>query len=88
MGEDRGRKAPRAAVTVEVMDPVLFHELSHIGNNLNQIARTLNRGREPVAGHLVEQLQGLFRILMADEVTARRIRSAERGRSEPAARPE
>lgn len=70
-------KTPRKVVQVEAMDPVLFAQLSAIGNNLNQIARSLNRGRDPAAAHLTDELAALFRVMMADEVTARRVRSAE-----------
>lgn len=87
LDDGKAKKAARAVVQVEAMDPVLFAELSAIGNNLNQIARALNRGRDPVPAHLADELAALFRVMMADEVTARRIRSAERARKAQA-RPE
>lgn len=83
-----GRAPAKKVVQVEAMAPELFAELSAIGNNINQIARALNRGRDPGTAHLAEQLAELFRVMMADEVTARRMRAAEDRTRAPNARPE
>lgn len=72
----RAAVAPVPAATVETMDPVLFAELSAIGNNINQIARAMNRDRDPKAAEIMDQMRDLWRVVMSDEVTARRFRAA------------
>lgn len=79
-----GRRSPRKAMRAangpdgfQAMNPVLFAELSRLGNNLNQIARAFNRGRDIDRDRVVHLVAQTWRTMLADEVTARYATMAE-----------
>lgn len=67
----RSAMARAARPSFVAMSPPLFAELSRIGNNLNQLARAFNRGRDIDRGDVVRLSAEVLQTLLADEVTAR-----------------
>ena len=61
--------APAKRMTPQRVDASLISELSRIGNNVNQIARSLNRGRDEDPHHLNDVMHKLHSTL---ETVARR----------------
>lgn len=61
--------APIRRMTSQRLDASLITELSRIGNNLNQVARSLNRGRDPDPHHIDHVMHQLHSTL---ETMARR----------------
>lgn len=59
------------------MNPVLFAELSRIGNNLNQITRAFNSGFDIDRGEVVRLVARAWQTMLRDEVTARYVSMAE-----------
>ena len=83
----RGRRGPsaRSAMTraaspapaFTAMNPALFAELSRIGNNLNQLARAFNSGRDIDRAEVVRLVARAWQTMLHDEVTARYVTMAE-----------
>ena len=67
----RSAMARAARTSFLAMSPPLFAELSRIGNNLNQLARAFNRGRDIDRGEVVRLTAEAWQVMLADEVTAR-----------------
>lgn len=65
---DAIRRRPAPAHTRGLIPPALLHELSRIGNNVNQIARAANAGRDlpAMAAQTLADLRALI-----DRITAR-----------------
>lgn len=90
LGGRRGRRGPSARTAMKraaspsssgpayaAMNPVLFAELSRIGNNLNQITRAFNSGFDIDRGEVVRLVARAWQTMLRDEVTARYVTMAE-----------
>lgn len=84
-GVRRSLNRAAAPETFRAMSPALFAELSRIGNNINQIARLANVGRDPRREDAFDLLREAWAILLQDEVTARYAHMAEAKRHPKAA---
>ena len=70
-------RAAAPAPSFTAMSPALFAELSRIGNNLNQLARAFNAGRDIDRGEVIRLATRAWQTMLRDEVTARYITVAE-----------
>lgn len=61
----------------QAMEPVLFAELSRIGNNLNQLAHAFNSGRDVNRAEVMQLVAMAWQTMLRDEVTARYAADAE-----------
>lgn len=55
----------------QAMDPVLFAQLSRLGNNLNQLARAFNSGQDVDRAEIMRFVSHVCQTMLSDEVTAR-----------------
>jgi hypothetical protein len=59
----RGGEAAASGAPAPHLDPLFLVELSRLGNNLNQIARWMNRFRQPAPPSLEPLLQEIRRLI-------------------------
>lgn len=74
-----GRSLLLRRIPPPTIDRTFAQELGRVGNNLNQIAHTLNRGLSPSARDIVEELQALRTLLVWVQKELRRDWQVEQG---------
>ncbi len=75
--QPKSQPVPANDERFQAMAPALFAELSRLGNNLNQITRAFNAGRDINQDLVVNLLAEVWQTMLSDEVTARYATVAE-----------
>lgn len=71
VAEDTSPSRPLVVADPDLAPIALLVQWQRIGNNVNQIARALNRGRDPDAAEIVDTLQAVIGVMIEDQLARR-----------------
>jgi hypothetical protein len=78
-----GGRVSVEVTTCEALHPSLVAELKRIGNNVNQIAASLNAGRFVPVRNVLSALQDVLQTILGDALLSSRARAGQAKRTPP-----